>query len=76
MPRVAITPVNTGRGFAEPPPNTFAPSDRKFLAVAVIAEAAILNATDSDWAVGQARLDEVGVVVEQICPGYAERVDV
>ena len=47
---VAVTPSeDPARGFEELPENAFDASDRKFLAVAVVAKAVVLNATDSDW---------------------------
>ena len=39
----------TGRGFEELPVNRLDRADRKFLATAVVGNAPILNATDSDW---------------------------
>lgn len=42
-------------------------SDRKFLAVALQAKAAIVNATDGDWLENQALLDSLGVKVRQLC---------
>ena len=72
--RVAVTPTeDTGRGFGELPKNTFDPSDRKFLAVAVAAEAVVLNATDSDWDEQRPLMDELGVEVRQLCPRYASK---
>ena len=73
--RVAVTPSEDGgRGFEElRRENTFDPSDRKFLAVAVVAEAIVLNATDSDWGEQRALLDELNVEVDQICPRYASK---
>ena len=53
--------------------NSFDPSDRKFLAVAVVAEAVVLNATDSDWAEHGALMDSLGVEVCQLCPQHAAR---
>ena len=48
--RFAITPSKDDRrGFEEPPENTSDPSDRKFLAVAVVAKAVVVNGKDSDW---------------------------
>ena len=61
------------RGFEELPRNTFDPSDRKFLAVAVVAEAVVLNATDSDWDEQKPLMDRLGVKVEQLCPQYARK---
>ena len=70
--RVAVTPSeDTERGFEELPENTFDPSDRKFLAVAVVAGAIVLNATDSDWAEQKALVDSLGIEVSQLCPRYA-----
>ena len=63
------------RGFEELPANTFDPSDRKFLAVAVVAEAAILNATDSDWDENAALMSNLGVEVRQLCPQHATKQD-
>ena len=59
------------RGFNELPENELDPSDRKFLAVAVVANAVILNATDSDWAEQKALVDTLGVKVEQLCLHHA-----
>ena len=71
--RVAVTPTeDDGRGFEELPANTFDRADRKFLAVAVVANAVVLNATDSDWSEHGALMDTLGVVVTQLCPGYLE----
>lgn len=61
------------RGFEELPENTFDRSDRKFLAVAVVAGAAVLNATDSDWAEHGALMNGLGVEVTQLCPRYASK---
>lgn len=69
--RVKITPSDSNRGFEELPPNSLDPADRKFLAVAVVAQAPILNATDSDWSEHAHLLDNLGVMVDQLCPEYA-----
>lgn len=72
--RVPLTPSEDHRrGFEELPPNTFDPSDRKFLAVAVVASAVVLNATDSDWHEHRALTDELGVEVRQLCPQHAAK---
>jgi predicted nucleic acid-binding protein len=42
-------------------------SDRKFLAVALQAKAAIVNATDGDWLENKPLLDLLGVEVRQLC---------
>ena len=70
--RVAVTPSQDDRrGFEELPSNTFDPSDRKFLAVAVVAEAVVLNATDSDWGEQATLMDALGVEINQLCPQHA-----
>ena len=54
--------------FEELPKNTFDRDDRKFLAVALVAKAVVLNATDGDWSQSAAFIEELGVQVEQLCP--------
>ena len=72
--RAAVTPIDDERrSFEELPENNFDLSDRKFLAVAVSAEAVVLNATDSDWGEQQELMDALGVEVEQLCPRHASR---
>ena len=72
--KVAVTPSeDSRRGFEGLPKNTFDPSDRKFLAVAVAADAIVLNATDSDWDEQKPLMDELGVEVRQLCPRYASK---
>lgn len=72
--RVQITPSSDEeRGFEELPPNSFDPSDRKFLAVAAAAGAVVLNATDSDWYEHEALLDSLSVEVQQLCPQHATK---
>ena len=67
--RVAVTPSEDDRrGFEELPQNTFDRSDRKFLAVALVAKAVVLNATDSDWGENAALMEELGVQVDELCP--------
>lgn len=61
------------RGFAELPENKFDPSDRKFLATAVSAEAHVVNATDSDWAEQQELMNQLNITVQQLCPDCCER---
>ncbi len=60
-----------GIGFDELPMNDLDRSDRKFLAVAVVASATILNATDSDWGEQASLMESLGVDVCQLCPEYA-----
>ena len=72
--RVAVTPTgDPARGFEELPKNTFDPSDRKFLAVAVVAQAVVLNATDSDWGEQRALTGKLGVEVRELCPQHVSR---
>ncbi len=72
--RVPVTPCDDDRkGFEELPWNAFDPSDRKFLAVAVVADAAVLNATDSDWEEQAALIAELGVEIDQLCPQHASK---
>ena len=64
-----ITPSSDDtRGFEELPKNTLDASDRKFLAVAVVARAVVVNATDSDWGQAGDLLRDLGVDVEELCP--------
>ncbi|WP_419165528.1 hypothetical protein [Candidatus Palauibacter sp.] len=71
---VEVTPSDDDRrGFDVLPENAFDPSDRKFLAVAVVARAVVLNATDSDWDEHDRLLDALGVEVSQLCPQHASK---
>lgn len=71
---VAITSIDDPRrGFAELPENDLDPSDRKFLAAAVAAQAVILNATDSDWVEQQALVERLSVAVRQLCPQHVTK---
>lgn len=66
---IAITECeDADRGYEELPRNKFDPSDRKFLAVAVVSRAVALNATDSDWGEEQRLINELKVEIEQLCP--------
>ncbi|MDE0262958.1 MAG: hypothetical protein OXJ37_11200 [Bryobacterales bacterium] len=70
--RVSITAVDDEeRAFEELPANTLDRSDRKFLAVAVVSKAPILNATDSDWHDARALISSLAVEVTQLCPQHA-----
>ena len=75
---VRLIPVDPrdaeGRDFADPvlPPNNLK-RDAKFLAVAVKASAAIVNAADSDWAEHRELTDRLRVDVRQLCPQHATR---
>jgi len=61
------------QGFRELPTNNFDPSDRKLLAVAVVAKAAIVNATDSDWAESSDLLNQLSINVHQLCPEHCSK---
>lgn len=67
--RVTITPItDASRTFEELPVNQFDPSDRKFLATAVVANADVINATDSDWQEQQVLMQQLNVTIRQLCP--------
>ncbi len=69
---VPITPItDETRGFNELPPNSVDKSDRKFLAAACIAGAAVVNALDSGWYKKADFIAELGVNVRQLCPDQA-----
>jgi predicted nucleic acid-binding protein len=69
--RVAITSTDDdARGFVELPPNDIDRSDRKFLAVALLANATIVNATDTDWYEKAESIARLGVQVKQLCPEH------
>lgn len=68
---VSITPVDDEtRGFAELPINSLDKSDRKFLAVAITADAKIVNALDTDWHEQYTLLESLGIQINQICPQH------
>lgn len=72
---VPVEPVDAeGRGFSDPvlPANNLK-KDAKFLAVAVKANATIVNAADSDWDEHRDLTDRLGVRVRQLCPHYVTR---
>ena len=72
--RVSITlSDDERRGFERLPRNDLDPSDRKFLAAAVVGGAIILNATDSDWGEQEALTERLGVPVEQLCPQHGAK---
>ena len=72
--RVSVTPSEDDRrGFEELPENAFDRSDRKFLAVAVVGKAVVLNATDSDWGEHEALIGSLEVEVTQLCPQHSAK---
>lgn len=72
--RVRITRNDDDRrGFEELPVNGLDPADRKFLATAVVGNAPVLNATDSDWNEQKELTTKVGVEVRQLCPQHASK---
>lgn len=67
--RTTVTPNRDNRtGFNELPQNKMDPSDRKFLAVAHVSGATIVNALDNDWHENKHEIEELGIVVLQLCP--------
>lgn len=72
--RVELVPVtrsgDESRGFDELPVNDLDPSDRKLLAVAVVASAEVVNALDTDWCEQADLLAQLGVTVQQLCPEH------
>ncbi|HEY6632884.1 MAG TPA: hypothetical protein VIZ90_15645 [Rhizobiaceae bacterium] len=70
--QIPITPVtDEKRGFEELPNNILKGGDRAILAVAVVGNAPIVNATDSDWAEQAELVEELGIAVTQLCPQHA-----
>lgn len=73
--RIPVEPRdNEGRDFTDPmlPPNNLK-KDAKFLAVALKADAVIVNASDSDWQEHHDLTNQLGVDVRQLCPEHATR---
>jgi hypothetical protein len=69
---VSITEVkDQRRGFEELPVNEVDPSDRKFLAVAVVSRGVVVNATDGDWNEQLELLDQLQVKLRQLCPEHS-----
>lgn len=74
---VTITPNNDdATGFEELPINPIDKSDRKFLAVALVSNAEIVNALDTDWHEQHAFVTQVGVNTRQLCPIHGCAVNV
>ena len=72
--RVSVKPSRDHRrGFEELPENSFDRSDRVFLAVALVGNATVLNATDGDWHEHARLMDDLDVEVEQLCPQHARK---
>ena len=68
---VSITPNNDVKtGFNELPANSIDPSDRKILAISVVAAAKIVNALDNDWHEKRDFLKDLGIDVIQLCPEH------
>lgn len=78
--RVRLIPVeprdDEGRDFTDPmlPANNLK-KDAKFLAVALKADAVIVNASDSDWDEHHDLTAQLGVDVRQLCPEHATRAE-
>lgn len=75
--KVSRHPITTShdndRKYDELPPNNLDRSDQKFLAVAVVAKASIVNATDSDWSEQAKLMESLGISVKQLCPQHASK---
>lgn len=68
---VSVTPNNDeSTGFCELPVNSIDKSDRKFLAVALVAGADIVNALDTDWHEQHAFVSQLDVKTRQLCPEH------
>jgi len=68
---VPITPIaDESRGFEELPQNLMDRNDRKFLAVAITADAKIVNALDTDWHERAKFVTHLGVNMQQLCPEH------
>ncbi len=69
---VKVTPNGDGTtGFDELPDNSLDKNDRKFLAVALVAKARVVNALDTDWHEQKILLEELDVKIQQLCPEQA-----
>lgn len=55
--------ADMSRGYEELPINSLDPSDRKFLATAVVGSAEIVNATDGDWAENKVLTQSLGIEI-------------
>jgi hypothetical protein len=62
--------IDEARGFKELPPNSIDKSDRKFLAVAIVTNAKIVNAVETDWHEQIDFVTSLAVRVEQLCPEF------
>lgn len=72
--RVSVThSADERRGYEELPENAVDRSDRVFLAVAIVADADIANAVDSDWHEQSDFLQHLEVEVRQLCPEHQRR---
>ncbi len=58
------------RGFEELPENSLDADDRKFLAVALIANAELVNAVDSDYQENICLITELGIALRELCPEH------
>lgn len=68
---VPITPIaDEQRSFSELPTNPVDIDDRKFLATAVVSDAVIVNAVDTDWHEQAIFIAGLGVNVKQLCPEH------
>ena len=67
--RSKITETQEGeRGFEELPENNLDPDDRKFVAVAHVASARLVNAVDSGYRDNRDLLDQLDCSLKELCP--------
>lgn len=71
---ITITKIaDETRGFDELPVNKIDKSDRKFLAAAIVGNADIINAMDTDWHEEAVFVNLMGIKVQQLCPEHGCR---
>lgn len=71
---ISITPIaDETRGFEELPANPIDKSDRKFLAAAIVANAKVINALDTDWDEQAIFVDSMNITIEQLCPEHGHK---
>lgn len=78
--RYSITPQpDDPNSFTEFPADPaligFDPSDRKFVALAIVSQAPVWNAVDSDYWNHREALEANGIIIKWICPEYFHQTD-
>ena len=63
-------------GYAVIPFHLTDPNDRKFAAVALAHNPTppIVNATDADWETDKAQLQKAGIIIQELCPVYIQKI--